>query len=104
VSLQRVGTIGFATAVLAGALGSASPANADWRHHRGPWGHLWHAHVWLHPWAPPVYYAPAPVYYGPPRVAYASPAVVYAPPPVYYPPAVSIGVRIPSPDRGRRFI
>lgn len=87
MSLRRIGTIGFATAVLAGALGSVSPANADWHHHPGPWGRPWHPHVWLHPWAPLVYNLPPPVYYAPP--------VVYAPPPVYYPPAVLIGVRIP---------
>ncbi len=87
MSLRRIGTIGFAAAVLAGALGSGSPAKADWYHHHGPWGRPWSPHVWGHPWAPRAYYAPPPVYYAPP--------VVYAPPPVYYPPAVSIGVRIP---------
>jgi hypothetical protein len=74
---RRIGTIGFATAVLAGALACVSPAKADW-HHRGHWGDRWHGrHVWVRP--PPVHYAPP---------------VVYAPPPVYYPPALSIGVRI----------
>jgi hypothetical protein len=94
MSLRRIGTIGFATAVLAGALGSASPAKADWHHHHGPWGHPWYSHGWVHPWAPPVYYVPPPVYYARPPVVYAPPPVVYAPQPVYYPPAVSIGIRI----------
>jgi hypothetical protein len=95
MNLRRIGAIGVATAVLAGALGSVSPAKADWRYHHGPWGHPWHPHVWVHSWAPPAYYVPPPAYYAPPPVAYAAPPVVYAPPPVYYPPAVSIGIRIP---------
>jgi len=98
VTLRRIGTIGFAAAVLAGALASVSPAKAAW-HHRGHWGHAWHGgwhsgwrgpHVWVRPWG---YYGPAPYYYAPPPVYYAPP-VAYAPPPVYYPPALSIGVRI----------
>jgi hypothetical protein len=94
MTLRRIGTIGFATALMAGALGFASPAKADWHHGHG-WDHHWHGHAWYHPWGPPVYYAPPPAYYAPPPVYYAPPPVVYAPPPVYYPPAVSIGVRIP---------
>jgi hypothetical protein len=88
MTLRRIGAIGFATALMAGALAFAGPADADWHHGHG-WYHHWHGPVWYRPWAPPVYYAPPPVYYAPP------PQVVYAPPPVYYPPAVSIGVRIP---------
>lgn len=96
MNLRRIGTIGFAVAVLAGALACISPANAAWRYdHRGHWGHGWRGphvwvrgpHVWVRPWG---YYG----YYGPPPVYYAPPPVYYAPPPVYYPPAVSIGVRI----------
>jgi hypothetical protein len=99
MNLRRIGTIGFATALLAGALAVVSPANAAWGPHRGHWGHGWHGpwrtgwrgpHVWVRPWG---YYGPAPYYYAPPPVYYAPP-VVYAPPPVYYPPALSIGVRI----------
>ncbi len=87
---RRIGTIGFAAAVLAGALACVSPAKADW-HHRGHWVRAWHGpHVWVRPYG---YYGPPPVYYAPPPVYYAPP-VVYAPPPVYYPPAISIGVGI----------
>jgi hypothetical protein len=92
MNLRRLGTIGFATAALAGALAfGVSPAKADW-HHRGHWGHPWRGpHVWVRPWG---YYGPPPVYYAPPPRVYYAPPVVYAPPPVYYPPALSIGVRI----------
>lgn len=100
MNLRRIGSIGFATAVLAGALACVSPASAAWGPHRGHWhghwgarwGHPWRGpHVWVRPWG---YYGPPPVYYAPPPVYYAPPPVVYAPPPVYYPPALSIGVRI----------